>query len=265
MGKPGMGGDDDDMGGMGGDDDDMGGMGGDDQGDDMGGMGGDDDDMGGMGGGDDLGGMGGDDMGMGGGMDDLGASAKGHVCDKCGHHEADKNAKFCKMCGKGMSKFMKKYMSADGGVSINGKKAISWLDKNADNGEIKQGGRQTGKDMFKTVKGGKKEPAREPNSTGGRVPAVRSKNESIRICGICGSLACEVHNGSTPNADRLNKSFFKSLSGQIGSRGGKFDNGMHDSVVEDALYTPQSKEDKREPFPGEVGYAPNGRIGGFLG
>lgn len=234
------------------DDDDMGG-------DDMNGGMGDDD---GMGGGDDLGGMGGDDGmgdepgamgGMGDDMGSMGGSAKGNVCDKCGHHEPDKNSKFCKMCGKCMSKFMKKYMSADNGA----KKTVPWLDKMKDNGEVKKGGKETGKDMSTTVKGGKKDPGRDPNKTGGK-----TKTESHRICNICGLLACEVHDGSAPNATRLSKSFFKSLSNQVGNRGGRFDNGLHDSVVEDALYAPDAE---REPFPGEPGYAPVGRIGGFLG
>lgn len=251
-----MGGDDDlgdDEGGMDGDDDMSGDdLGGDDFGDD--GMGGDDS----MGLGDDqgMGGMGGD-MGMGG----FGASAKGHVCDKCGHHEPDKNAKFCKMCGKCCSKFMKKFMSADTGSKVKGK-VVPWLDKGADNGEVKKGGKQTAKDMFPTVKGGKKDPGRDPNKAGGKVPATKIKKEH-KICSTCGALACEVHGLPSPSATRLDKAFFKSLTGQIGRRGGKFDDGIHDNVVEDALYTPPTEEETRDPKPGEPGFAPNGRVGGI--
>jgi hypothetical protein len=223
---------------------------------------GDDDDLDGGDSDDDLGDNNGlDNAGMSGLGDDMGTprSAKSRVCAKCGHHEPDSNAKFCKMCGSNiMDKFMKKYMTD--GVSCGGKKAIPWLDKTSDKGEIKKGGKETGKEMFKTVKGGKKDPGKSPEKTGGKVPAKTVKNEN-RICGTCGSLACEIHNAPMPTANRLNSAFFKSLAGQIGRRGGKYSDGVHDSVVEDALYAPPREEETVAPKPGEVGYAPTGRIG----
>ncbi len=258
--------DDDDM-----DDDSMGGDEGGskfgDEGDED--MSGDDDDMDG----DSMGG-GMDDMKLGGGDDDdmnggagfgggAGANAKGHVCEKCGHHEPDKNAKFCKMCGDHMSKFMKKFMSKDEGKSSKGKKCVPWLNKTSKNGEIKKGGKETAKEMFTTVKGGKKEGEKKPAAAGGKVKATKLKKE--HLCMTCGNLACEIHNGVRPSADRLNKSFFQSLSRQIGTRGGKWDDGIHDTMAEDALYSPDNVEPKKVPGPGEVGFAPQSRIGTSFG
>jgi hypothetical protein len=338
----GMGGDDDDsdnpfgdddddmggndpMGGMGDDDDDMGGN------DPMGGMG-DDDDMDPMGGGGDPndpmgGGMGGDDPMGGGGPGGLGASAKGHVCDQCGHHEPDKNAKFCKMCGKSVNKFMSKFMKSESNrskdasykiVSSKASKHAKYNDQIGDHASSTPGDdgsidpMRTGKDMLKTVKDGRTEG--KPNGfrgvmdgkaslhdnkmgkfkvvkgrrdqgdpdldgfkpskfgKGGKIQSTgkdperggRKKNE--QICGTCGSLACEVHNGQSPNADRLSQSFFRSLAGQVGNRGGRYDtkfhDGIYDGMVEDALFDPKNVD--REPGPGDAGWAPQGRIG-FLG
>jgi hypothetical protein len=143
---------------------------------------------------------------------------------------------------------MKKYMSADS-VKVKNKKPIDWLNKATDHGEVTQ---LTAKDMFKPIKGDKKKLNHEA--------ACAKKVKEHKICATCGFLSCEVHNVPSPTAEKLNKAFFKSLTGQIKSRGEKFHDGLHSSVVEDALYTPKTEDQPQEPGPGEVGYAPQGRV-----
>ena len=57
--------------------------------------------------------------------------------------------------------------------------------------------------------------------------------------------------------------FFASIQEQFGNPAEKFDDGVDSTYGEDSLLSPHDRgEDYAPPAPGEVGYAPQGRVGG---
>jgi hypothetical protein len=72
---------------------------------------------------------------------------------------------------------------------------------------------------------------------------------------------CQYKEFPEVGSDEYRASFFKSLEGHMGHPGKRWDSGVN--LEEEILFEPKNEQDPMlQPGPGQIGYAPVGRVGG---